>query len=82
MGAPPPRGRIPSFHTRAPRGQSEMNQASAAELANAVLLKLIEHQPNLWPSQGLSSQNNASAYAAALAQVRLTLIQTFQQQPD
>lgn len=55
--------------------------ASTIELADRIVITLVQHQPNLFPSARLHDEESARKLARSLAALRLELVQQLQSQP-
>lgn len=57
-----------------------MSQEDAANQADALLNKLVQHQPQLFTSM-VPSSGNGKQYGDAIAALRLQLIEMYKTQP-
>lgn len=57
-----------------------MKDLEATELADAILGKILDHQPNSLGTQPLNSVSNAEAAAKQVAAFRKTLIEELKKQ--
>lgn len=59
-----------------------MLESRAADLADKIVISLIQHQPEALAKGALESQERALEVAQAIASLRLSLVQQLTQQPN